>query len=247
MENLKRWARILDALLSLQTGKVRFRGQIIRNTRPFFWPESSQAWFGQEIEPYFQEKVWDKKYGTIIDAGSAQGLFLIAAKKIQKDAHFFAFEPSLRQRILMHKNLILNRAQNNIQTFPYALWNEGRTLAFRTHGALSSLAKTQQLPEKFFFQEKTRGIRIDEWPSLQEVRHPVLLKMDIEGAEIEALEGAKGWLAFHRPTLLIQAYHIRDGTRTLERARGFLHELGLRAWESETTPGLLVSADRNNR
>ena len=241
MENLKRWARILDALLACRVVRVGFQGTTVLNFRPVFWSESGQDWFDAEIVPYFREAFWAKKYGTIIDAGAAQGLFAVAARKIQPQARIFAFEPSLRQRILMHKNLFLSRVHPGVKVFPYALWDVPKVLQFRTHGALSSLDETCQLPPGFSYREKIRGVRLDDWFVDQKICGPVLVKMDIEGAEIEAVRGAKDWLSRVKPDLLIQAYHLRDGVRTLERVRRSLEDIGFVATESKKTPGLLLA------
>jgi len=165
----------------------------------------------------------------------------VAARKIQPQAQVFAFEPSLRQRILMHKNLFLNHVHQGVKVIPCALWDVPKILQFRTHGALSSLAETCQLPPGFFYREKIRGVRLDDWSVDQKICGPVLVKMDIEGAEIEAALGAKDWLSRVKPDLLVQAYHLRDGVRTLERVRRFLEDIGLTATESKKTPGLLLA------
>jgi hypothetical protein len=61
---------------------------------------------------------------------------------------------------------------------------------------------------------------------------PDLVKVDIEGAEIELLEGAREVCLRHRPTLLIEFHqrrlrgHGRDPARMLE----LLEEYGYRVW-----------------
>lgn len=51
--------------------------------------------------------------------------------------------------------------------------------------------------------EEARLVKIDDYVQGE----ATLLKMDIEGAEIEALEGARGVIAKYSPKLIISAYH----------------------------------------
>jgi len=56
------------------------------------------------------------------------------------------------------------------------------------------------------------------------------VKKDIEGVEIEALEGSLSLLSSHKPRFAIASYHLRDGRRTAEtleqmfRSAGYLAE-----------------------
>ena len=51
---------------------------------------------------------------------------------------------------------------------------------------------------------------------------PTYIKMDIEGAEMDALAGAAATLARHAPTLAICSYHVQDH---LWRVPGRINEL----------------------
>jgi len=54
------------------------------------------------------------------------------------------------------------------------------------------------------------------------------VKMDIEGAEIEALKGMKGVLRNSRPHLAVASYHVVEGSRTSGRVERILKGLGYR-------------------
>ena len=66
--------------------------------------------------------------------------------------------------------------------------------------------------------------------------------MDIEGAEIEALEGADEVLRQYHPRLLVQAYHQRNGVRTFERCVKFLTRFGYQCRELNPESGLLEAS-----
>ena len=100
---------------------------------------------------------------------------------------------------------------------------------------------TRLLPAGLPFGERVPVTTLDRWAGAMTVD---LLKMDIEGAELEALAGAREVLARDRPDVLVQAYHPRDGARTLERCAALLGDLGYDAREVARHPGLLFATAR---
>jgi FkbM family methyltransferase len=70
-------------------------------------------------------------------------------------------------------------------------------------------------------------------------RSPTFIKMDVEGAEIDALEGARGIVAAHRPVLAVCAYHEPSDLWRIPRAikaldggyRLFLRRYAEDCWE----------------
>lgn len=244
---MKRSARVFDALTAYKKSRIQFRGCNIELYNPQFWNDAGPENFKTEIEPYFDHMDdLPAEDPVIIDAGAATGHFAVACAARYPRARIYAFEPSMRQRILLRRNARLNHVASCIQTEPVGLWDKPEILAFRTHGALSSLADVSQIPKNFVFDEQVKVIRLDDWVS----RHPLLqlhlVKMDIEGAELEALEGMRSVLARYRPTLLIQAYHIRDGKRTLEQCARSLELIGYVCREAGNT-GLLVAKPGQSR
>lgn len=177
----------------------------------------------------------------VVDAGAATGQFSVAFALTHPGSRIIAFEPSRRQRILIRRNLAINHVAKQCTIEPFGLWSENGTLAFRTHGAISSLELVSELSGRFLFTEKARVIRLDDWARQNQLPRLDLIKMDIEGAEIEAIQGMKNVLVRHRPALLIQAYHIRNGSRTLEHCINELCSLGYACREIASS-GLLIAA-----
>jgi len=225
--------------------ELNFNDHDIRVVRSFWWNDAEQQSFDVEIAPYFNTLAPSVKALVIVDVGAASGLFSLAAAFFFPEASIWALEPSERQRILLSRNIALNRMTGRIQIVPFGLWNCEGCLSFRTHGAMSSLRKVSELPNNFAFTESIQTVSIDVWAKRSKLRRLDLIKMDIEGAEIEALEGAGEVLRKYQPRLLIQAYHQRDGVRTFERCARYLSQFGYQCRELKPESGLLDASINN--
>ena len=73
-------------------------------------------------------------------------------------------------------------------------------------------------------------IDIDSFVIDHKLKRLDFVKMDIEGAEIEALKGAKKALNKFFPKTVIASYHIRDGSKTAGWVENFLIDQGFKSW-----------------
>ena len=89
---------------------------------------------------------------------------------------------------------------------------------------------------------KVAVLPLDQWAREKGVSSIDLIKMDAEGAEIEILEGAREVLDRDHPRLLVQAYHLRDGARTLERCAETLQQFRYTTLEAGEGLGLLCAS-----
>lgn len=240
-EPLKNALRNAEARLTPRTLGVQFEGRTLRFHRSIWWVNESQESFDVEIAPYFppiERPV--SEIQNVIDAGAATGLFAVAAALRWPACRVHCFEPSTRQRILLGRNLRLNGIDAARVTITLAgLWDREDALAFRTIGAMSSIEQVSDLAGRLSFGEQIPVLPIDLWSERAGDARIDLIKMDIEGAEIEALRGAERVLAQHRPELLIMAYHERGGTRTYEACAEFLRTRGYRLREVAGVSGFL--------
>jgi FkbM family methyltransferase len=241
MERLKLFIRQLEARLTPRKSEICFNNHDIRTVRSLWWNDTKQHKFDTEIAPYFQTLTPSVEALVIVDAGAASGLFSLAVGFFFPAAVIYAFEPSKLYRILMTRNTALNGMTDKIQISPFGLWNCEDFLAFRTHGAMSSIRKVSALPNYLAFIELIQTITLDSWVKQLKLQRLDLIKMDIEGAEIEALEGANEVLRKYHPRLLIQAYHQRDGERTFERCVQYLDQFGYKCRELNSC-GLMDAA-----
>jgi FkbM family methyltransferase len=244
-EFLKRAVRLAESRVIRRQRRVRFRDRELRLLRSRFWDDTEQKVFEAEILPYFDaigEGAAPPE--VIVDAGASAGHFALAAAVRWPRARIVCFEPSARQRVMLDRNARLNGVAARIQVEPLALWNSPGFLRFRTHGAMSSLEVVSSLPRHLAFEERVPAEPLDAWVARSGLPRLDWIKMDIEGAEIEALAGARATLRRFHPGLLVQAYHLRDGVRTLERCRTWLEAEGYRCDEAGAASGLLVARPR---
>jgi len=244
LERLKSAVRLIEARVARRTDALSVDGRELRFIHSRWWSDATPEVFAVEIEPYFRALGDPARYATVIDAGAATGQFAITACVRLPGARVHAFEPSRRQRVLLSRNARLNGVADRLRVWPVGLWNEVTTLRFRTHGAISSIESVSELPKNLAFPERVDVTTLDRWDERHALGRIDLIKMDIEGAELEALEGARGVLARDHPDLLVQAYHRRDGERTLERCAALLASVGYDAREVLDQPGLLRATAR---
>lgn len=142
--------------------------------------------------------------------------------------HVFECLPSHIDRLRQLKD-----AQPQIFLHEVACWNMTGTLEFflgNTPGSGTAIlgAKGQHGQALANMEDKAVSVparKLDDiWN--EHGRHQVnFLKMDIEGAEYEALEGASELLQ-HTSNAAIAAYHVRDGVPTAARVQEILDKAG---------------------
>ncbi len=245
-EALKNALRVMEARFTPRTSALQFEGEELRFQRSLWWVNESQPCFDEEIVPYFEAiQRPSASIRTIVDAGAATGLFAVAACRRFPQAVVHCFEPSLRQGVLLRRNCRLNAlGPNRVEIDESGLWDRETTLAFRTIGAMSSIEEVSHLAGALRFAERIPVSTLDLWNARRQPGSVDLVKMDIEGAEIEALRGAVELLRQHRPELLIMAYHDRGGTRAFERCAEFLETHQYTCCEVPGVSGFLHATPR---
>ncbi|VVB81239.1 Methyltransferase FkbM domain protein [uncultured archaeon] len=155
-----------------------------------------------------------KKGDIIVDSGAYLGYFTVfAAKKVGDSGKVIAFEPDpvnfeiLKKKTASLKNVVLiKKALFNKETEQH--WN-------------SSFAKSAFGKEGYIVNCSTLDKELEKLG----IKHVDFLKMDIEGAELEAIEGAKETLK-NTDNLAIACYHKRDGKTTGELLQPVLGKMG---------------------
>jgi len=148
---------------------------------------------------YFVEDIpFSKGYGRFIDCGAFDGDTALQLKECKGMAEAIAlFEPDTDNFKKLCDNLTKNRVANEQVILPCGLWRETEMLRFRS-GIQSSSGISEE------------GDTFIQCLALDDVLAdfaPTFIKMDIEGAEFEALIGSKNMIKRYRPDLAISVYH----------------------------------------
>jgi FkbM family methyltransferase len=151
--------------------------------------------------PAFGER---RVFRNFVDAGAYDGdtLDLLVNRGGLETA--LSFEPDAKNFAALRARIGVLRARapgTQFEAFPYGLWKEDALLSFNgEQGEGSALVGG--------CAQKVRCVALDE--ILPPGFEPTLVKMDIEGAEPEALRGARRTITRFRPHLALCVYHKPD-------------------------------------
>lgn len=170
----------------------------------------------QPLKGYFN-KIDIEEGEKIIDAGAFPGGFTIVAAK--RGAEVIALEPDPKNAGKLRENLELNEVEDRVKVIEKGLWNERDTKSFERDTGIGMASRINEDAEVTVELDK-----IDSIVTENDFR-PDLVKMDIEGAETAALEGAEKILNDIRPVFEIATYHLNDqGKRTFHEVEEKLKE-----------------------
>lgn len=156
----------------------------------------AEQYFGPEFIKFNDEE-------TFVDAGCydfRSSLALGRHCKCVKKVYAFEPDPENYKRCIQKAD---NRSRNRIrdvQILPYGAWSEKTTLHFRALGTVGSS----------FGADASAGISVPVTTidsTIDPCNRVTMIKMDIEGSELEALKGARETILRDKPKLAICIYH----------------------------------------
>jgi FkbM family methyltransferase len=175
------------------------------------WSKALRCWFVPEDEssiecmlhmPAYEPIDWvsPKQGECFLDAGGYVGWYSIqAGRAVGNGGRVVVLEPDALNRRQLERNLALNEIKN-AEILPLAIWSHSGKVGWR-HGE-----------EPVWHQVKDGGEGTQEAISIDELVDQLRLtrldwvKLDIEGGEVEALQGASRTLRELRPRLFIEVH-----------------------------------------
>jgi len=145
-------------------------------------------------EQYFEDFVILPQKATFVDGGGFDGA--TTSEFVQKHRDYnsvYYFEPT-ESSMIASKNKL--RVNNNINFFQKGLWSQATTLHFDTSlGSANKIANTGSVSIETVSIDEVVDGKVD------------FIKLDIEGAEIEAINGAIATIKKFKPKMAVCIYH----------------------------------------
>lgn len=150
-----------------------------------------------------------------IDAGACRGeVSLQFAHSAGESGSVYSFEFVPANLEVVQKNLEMNpHLSRRVHVVPHALWHSsGVEIPFSESGPSTNLVAqgSQGGSQDGSTTQKATTLSIDDLVKKQGLNRVDFIKMDIEGAEAEALMGASGTIQTFNPKLAICVYHKKD-------------------------------------
>jgi FkbM family methyltransferase len=161
---------------------------------------------------------------VVFDIGAATGFYsIIAARCVGPGGTVVAFEPAPENLAALRHNVGLN-ALENVEVIEAAIADdEGQAVMVpeATDEVSLVMKRVEAGPDNGSTVEVTS---LDALRAAGRIPVPDVIKMDVEGVEVEVLRGARDILAAHGPVLLIEVHERWTELAPLLKDAGYTYE-----------------------
>jgi FkbM family methyltransferase len=162
-------------------------------------PEYTEKFIYDYENQYFDESIISFQESEVfVDAGSfdfgnSMQLLKKAGSKVEK---IYAFEPD-SENFRKIETIVKTMGLENVTLVNAGLWSEKTTLNFKANMGAGCM----------FDENGDAGVATESLDGMNIPEKITFIKMDIEGAELEALKGAQNIIRKDKPKLAICVYH----------------------------------------
>lgn len=176
-----------------------------------------------------------RKSKTIIDVGANTGLYSIVGAKQNPEATVYALEPNPINLIRLKKNIELNQL-HNITLIEKALGQDTMEVSFTvpkqnvisdTSSVLPEFSRSTYKGEVEWKEIKVEQTSLDILFNNYKFKTAELVKIDVEGYEVNVFEGAKTFFTKYSPIILCEIFLSSYKKQYFEN---FLEEYGYFAY-----------------
>ena len=154
------------------------------------------------------------------DIGANVGFYTLLASKLVDSGKVFAFEPAPRNLAYLRRHLELNSC-SNVEVLAFAVSDKNGVTGFEVEpsGLVGHLSNDGSI--------KVQTLTLDSLVQAGRILPPDYIKMDIEGAELIALQGASETIQRYQPMIFLATHgtEVHLGCRQLFESWGYECEL----------------------
>lgn len=202
--------------------------RLLRNVR------QAQIKERQERELHAWRVLQSQNFATILDIGANEGQFARVARRLWPDAHIHSFEPLPDVHALLAEGFSGDRqvTAHNLGLGERAGVMRMHRSAFSPSSSLLPMAELHrsEWPQSVDFTEvDVRIERLDDWASSMgiEQRLPVLVKIDVQGFELEVIGGGRDTIRAAAFIVLEVSFHeLYQGQALFGEIHERMKELG---------------------
>lgn len=206
-------ARVVNPLLPADETIVTVRSGAAAGLRIAIHPRHEKFYWTGAYERELQDALQRllSPGMCVWDVGAHAGFMtLLAARLVGGGGHVHAFEPAAPNRARLARSLAASGA-DNVTVHPFAVAARSGRAVLHAHASSSMWTLVPELADGPGSEVDSRTL--DDL--VVELGTPDLIKIDIEGAESDALAGGSALLAHGRTTVLVEF----SSPEALERAR----------------------------
>lgn len=195
----------LEEQLKIENGTKDYLAQLSETV-----PERlrSNVAFKLSVDEYsYKDKVSATDKKAILNCGAYNNSSLVFSH-LSPRAKVYAFEP---QDEIHAQNLEIAKTNSNIHPVNFGLWSKKCTLNFNHISDASGSSTGSRISSEATSNCSSIEVTsIDEFAREQNLDYVDFIKMDVEGAELEALDGAVETIRKYKPQLAISIYHMPE-------------------------------------
>ncbi len=202
-------------VLPILQGQLRGKKWIVGSGEHGYWLGSYEIHkrraFEQVIQPHM----------VVYDIGANVGFYSILASHLAgSKGKVYAFEPLKRNVEFIRRHAALNQMEN-IEVFEAAVSDQSGEAYFDLGVSIATghLSETGSV--------KVPLLRLDDLVATGDILPADVMKVDVEGAEYDALQGAIMLIEEHRPTIFLDTHgrDVHDLTLKLLTSYGYQFEI----------------------
>lgn len=206
------YLQMLKKLIGNNTITLRIFEGLLKGYRWRFTSRTNNEMILGTWEPEMQDIFlrYIKPGQVIYDLGAHQGFLSAVAGKITGDTgKVYSFEPFPYNYNFLSENVHLNKLRN-VKAFQAAVSDKAGKLAFSNSIHDTANTYLKQSPEFKDNLLEVRAVSLDELIESKEIEPPDFIKIDVEGAELDVLQGAQKLFSSHSPVVYLETHNVHN-------------------------------------